>query len=120
MEREIRMRRILIVSWGDAFIDPEDFEIEDAESTKPVYRKTVGFLIAKNQYGYVLATDTYDEEPEVAGKLFIPHGMVTGVEEVFTRVKKENNNVGQDYINTDRTDSRSGTGIPVREASPQD
>lgn len=81
-------RKVLMVSWGDAFIDCEDFDPKEAENTKPVYRKTVGFLIAKNQHGYVLATDTYDNDPEVASKMFIPHGMVTGVTELFTRVKK--------------------------------
>ena len=82
------MRKVLLVEWGDAFIDTEDFDPKDAKNTKPVYRKTVGFLISKNQHGYVLATDVYDDLPEVAGKLFIPHGMVTGVTQLFTRVKK--------------------------------
>jgi hypothetical protein len=76
------------VSWGDAFIDTEDFDPEEAESVTPVYRKTVGFLIAKNQHGYVLATDTYDHEPEVSAKMFIPHGMITEVTELITRVRK--------------------------------
>jgi len=71
--------KVVIVSWGDAFIDTGDFTIEDAKSTTPIYRKTVGFLICKNQHGYVLATDTYDELPEVAAKLFIPKGMVTDI-----------------------------------------
>lgn len=75
------MRKVVIVSWGDAFIDTDDFDPVEAADTKPIYRKTVGFLIAKNQHGYVLATDTYDEESEVAAKMFIPNGMITKVEE---------------------------------------
>ena len=68
---------IYVVEWGDAFIDTSDFDQNDADSTEPVYRKSVGFLIAKNQHGYVLATDEYnDKEEGVAAKLFIPHGMV--------------------------------------------
>lgn len=75
--------RIVVVEWGDAFIDTDDFDVEDAASTEPVYRKTVGYLVAKNQHGYVLATDLYrDPKDGVAGKLFVPHGMVMSVVEV--------------------------------------
>ena len=71
---------VYVVEWGDAFIDNEDFDPEDAASTEPVRRRTVGFLIAKNQHGYVLATDEYEEESDgVAAKMFIPHGMVISV-----------------------------------------
>lgn len=84
------MRKIIIVSWGDAFIDPEDFTVADGSITEPVYRKTVGYLIAKNEHGYVLSTDVYDNNEEiVAGRLFIPHGMVTGIEELHTCEVKE-------------------------------
>lgn len=85
-----KLYKVVVVEWGDAFIDTEDFDQDDADSTKPVYRKTVGFLIAKNKHGYVLSTDVYNEDEDgVAGKLFIPHGMVTDVTQLFTRVKKE-------------------------------
>jgi len=77
------MRKIVVVEWGDAFIDTEDFDPKEASKTKPVYRRTVGFLIAKNQHGYILATDEYKKKSDgVAAKMFIPHGMVTGVTEV--------------------------------------
>ena len=57
---------------------------KDAEETGPVMRRTAGFLIAHNQHGYVLATDEYDKEKDgVAGKLFIPHGMVQQVTEMI-------------------------------------
>ena len=72
--------RVVIVSWGDAFIETQDFTLEDAKTTEPVYRKTVGFLITKNRHGYVLATDTYDKEDEINAKMFIPKGMVTDVQ----------------------------------------
>ncbi len=88
MGREVRMHKIVVVEWGDAFIDTEDFDPEDAESTEPVYRKTVGFLIAKNQHGYVLATDVYDKKSDgAAAKMFIPHGMVNGYYECSTKNK---------------------------------
>jgi len=83
------MRKVIVVSWGDAFIETDDFCPEEAQDTKPIYRKTVGFLIAKNQHGYVLATDIYDEETEVSAKMFIPHGMVTTVTELFTQCENE-------------------------------
>jgi hypothetical protein len=72
--------RVVVVSWGDAFIETDDFSKKNAEETEPVYRKTVGFLIAKNQHGYVLATDTYDKEQDTYNaKMFIPLGMVTKI-----------------------------------------
>lgn len=68
------------VCWGDAFIDTKDFDADEAAKTEPVYRKTVGFLVARNQHGIVLATDEYDKaEDGVAGKLFIPHSMTNEV-----------------------------------------
>lgn len=73
--------RVVVVEWGDAFIDTDDFDNKDAVKTQPVWRKTVGFLIAKNQHGYVLATDEYNKKSDgVAAKMFIPHGMVREVE----------------------------------------
>ena len=75
--------RTVIIEWGVAFIDTDDFDVDDAADTEPVYRSTVGFLIAKNQHGYVLATDKYRDTKEgVAAKMFIPHGMVVSVTEV--------------------------------------
>lgn len=74
----------IIIWWGDAFIDTDDFSEKDAKKTKPVGRKTVGFLIAKNQHGYVLATDEYDKKDNgVAAKMFIPIGMVKEVKELL-------------------------------------
>ena len=76
----LKKYKIVVVEWGDAFIDCEDFDPKDAKDTTPVYRKTVGFLLAKNQHGYVLCTDVYAKpEDGVAAKMFIPKGMVTKV-----------------------------------------
>ena len=72
--------KVVVVHWGDAFIDNDDFKLADAKDTKPVYRRTVGFLLAKNQHGHVLCTDLYDDTPEAASKMFIPKGMITKVE----------------------------------------
>ena len=68
---------VYIVEWGDAFIDTDDFDEKDAVKTRPVVRRTVGFLICKNQHGYVLATDEYAKKSDgAAARMFIPHGMV--------------------------------------------
>jgi hypothetical protein len=72
----------VIVHWGDAFIDTDDFTEKDARKTEPVWRKTIGFLVAKNQYGVVLATDEYDRKKDgVNAKMFIPHGMIKEIHE---------------------------------------
>ena len=73
--------KVVVITWGDAFIETDDFTEEEAQKTEPLYRKTVGFLIVKNQHGYVLSTDVYlDPESDLASRLFIPLGMVVNVE----------------------------------------
>ncbi|MGB5608477.1 hypothetical protein [Eudoraea sp.] len=73
--------RIVRVDWDDAFIETSDFGVKEAKRTKGVARSTVGFLVAKNQHGYVLATDKYTlkKDGEFAARMFIPKGMVTKV-----------------------------------------
>jgi len=69
--------KVVVVEWGDAFIDTDDFNPDKAAETTPVYRKSVGFYIAKNQHGLVLATDLYDKKEDgAAAKMFIPWGMI--------------------------------------------
>lgn len=71
---------VCVIDWGDAFIDTDDFDVKDAKSTTPVMRRTVGFLIVKNQHGYVLATDEFAKKKDgVSAKMFIPLGMVKRV-----------------------------------------
>lgn len=77
------MPSVVVIEWGDAFIEGDDFTRAEGEATEPVGRATVGFLVAHNQHGYVLATDTYDEDnDEFAGRMFIPHGMVKSVKKL--------------------------------------
>lgn len=76
--------KVVIVHWGDAWIDTDDFEVSDAKNTRPVRRRTVGFLIAKNQHGVTLATDFYSDPADkgtAAARMFIPKGMVEKIEE---------------------------------------
>lgn len=69
--------KMMVVEWGDAFIDTDDFKEEDAKNTRPVWRKTIGFFLAKNQHGITLATDEYNDPKDgVAARMFIPAGMV--------------------------------------------
>ena len=71
------MKKVVVVKWGDAFIDTDDFNPEKAKETEPVWRFTAGYFIAKNQHGLVLATDLYaKKEDGAAAKMFIPWGMV--------------------------------------------
>ena len=74
------MKPIVVVEWGDAFIETDDFDQKEADETEPVMRSTVGYLIAKNKHGYVLGTDAYAIEKDgFSARMFIPHGMVTKV-----------------------------------------
>lgn len=75
------MRRpVVVIDWDDAFIETDDFDKKDALKTKPCRRRTVGFLITKNQHGYVLATDEYAKKADgYAARMFIPLGIVTKV-----------------------------------------
>lgn len=69
----------VIVHWGDAFIETDDFKPEKAKKTRPVGRKTVGWFITENDDGIVLATDIYDKKSDgAAARMFIPWGMVYG------------------------------------------
>ena len=75
--------KVVVVDWDDAFIETDDFDKKDARKTKPCRRRTVGFLICKNQHGYVLATDEYAKKADgYAARMFIPHGIVTKVTEL--------------------------------------
>ena len=75
------MRRpVVVIDWDDAFIETDDFSPEEAMVTEPCRRRTVGFLVAKNQHGYVLATDEYAKKADgYSARLFIPLGIVTKV-----------------------------------------
>ena len=81
--------KVLVIDWGDAFIETDDFDLKDAKNTKPVMRRTVGFLIAKNQHGYVLATDEYAKKKDgVSAKMFVPLGMVKRVTQMTPTPKE--------------------------------
>lgn len=71
------MSKITVVEWADAWIDTDDFKVSRAKKMKAVHRKTVGFFVAANEEGVILATDEYDKKKDgYAAPLFIPWGMV--------------------------------------------
>lgn len=68
---------ICLVEWEDAFIETDDFSLQEGRKTEPVYRSTVGFLVATNDKGIVLATDEYKKKSDgFAARMFIPWGLV--------------------------------------------
>ena len=75
-----KYNKVVVIKWGDAFVDTDDFDPK--EDTGPVVRNTVGWLVAKNQHGYILCTDTFDEDDDVNTKMFIPKGMVISVKKL--------------------------------------
>ena len=80
----------VLVRWGDAFIETDDFTAKDAKKTQPCWRYTAGFFIARNQHGLILATDIYEKKSDgVAAKMFIPWGMVDKWWEVETYREKD-------------------------------
>lgn len=74
------MRRpIVLVEWGDAFIDCSDISFKKAKKLKAVKRRTVGFYMGKNKDGdIILCTDIYDKKSDGDGAapMLIPMGMV--------------------------------------------
>lgn len=54
--------KVVVVTWDDAFVDTDDFTIKAAEKTKGVRRHTVGWLVAENDDGIVMATDYYEKD----------------------------------------------------------
>lgn len=77
---------VVKIKWGDAFIDTDDFSTETATKTEPVVRTTVGYYVAKNQHGYVLATDEYDEKGGgYSARMMIPKGMIYTVTEMVEK-----------------------------------
>ena len=54
--------KVVEVKWGDAWIDTDDFALEEARKLKPIVRSTVGFLIKENSEAVVLCTDFYEKD----------------------------------------------------------
>jgi len=65
------------IVWLDAHVTTDSTTIRKAAKIKPIRTKTLGYLIAENDDGVVIASDTYEKNPKEGGIVnFIPWGMV--------------------------------------------
>ena len=65
------------VIWDDAHVTTSEMSVKKAQKQKPVRTTTVAFLVAENEHGVVLATDSYPDDPKnVKIVNFIPWGCV--------------------------------------------
>ena len=65
------------VWWGDAHVSTSDISIKKASVVKPIMTVTVGFLVAENDDGIIIAMDRWPKDPKcVKVHTFIPWGMV--------------------------------------------
>ena len=68
---------IVEVRWDDAWIDTEDYDIEEAKLLKPIRRTTVGFLVAEREDALVLCTDKFEKDDKcINAPMVIPKGMI--------------------------------------------
>jgi len=69
--------KVVEIVWLDAHCSTSDTTIKKAAKQKPVKTVTVGFLVAENTDGVVMATDRYiDDAKNVKMTNFIPWGMI--------------------------------------------
>ena len=65
------------VTWLDAHCSTDDTTIDAAKKQKPIKTFTVGYLVAENDEGVILATDRYAEDPKTVRMTnFVPWGMI--------------------------------------------
>ena len=77
--------KIVEVHWQDAWVDTDEISINAALKKKPILTISVGHLIAENEHGIIMVTDTYPKSPK-KGRVtnLIPWGMVTDYYEYKT------------------------------------
>ena len=69
--------KVIEIVWLDAHCSTDDTSIKKAKLQQPVKTVTVGFLVAENTHGLVLATDRYtDDKESVKMTNFVPWGMI--------------------------------------------
>ncbi len=65
------------VTWLDAHVTTSDMSVKKAQRQKPVRTITVGYLVAENEHGVILAADIYPDDPKnVKIVNFIPWGVI--------------------------------------------
>ena len=69
--------QVVEVRWGDAWVDTDDFTLEEAKKLKPIVRSTIGFLIKESSDSIVLCTDLYEKDKKTINTpMVIPKDMV--------------------------------------------
>ena len=51
--------KIVEIKWGDAWVDTDDYSLEEAKKFSPVIRQTIGYLVNVTDDCIILATDLY-------------------------------------------------------------
>ena len=65
------------VIWDDAHVSTGETTVKKAEKIKPIRTSTVGYLVAENNEGIVMASDTYPRDKKTGRVInFIPWGMI--------------------------------------------
>lgn len=65
------------VIWDDAHVTLDSTTLKKARKIKPMRTRSVGYLMAENEHGLVMASDVYEETPKDGAVVnFIPWGMV--------------------------------------------
>ena len=69
--------QVVEVRWGDAWVDTDDFTLEEAKKLKPIVRSTIGFLLIENDQAIVLCTDFYEKDKKTINTpMIIPRDMI--------------------------------------------
>ena len=69
--------KVVEVRWGDAWVDTDDFNLEEAKKLTPIVRSTVGFLLSENDQAVVLCTDFYEKDKKIINTpMIIPSNMI--------------------------------------------
>ncbi len=71
------MMQVVEIHWLDAHVSTDDISIKAAQKTEGILTETIGYLIADNDAGLVVAMDRWPKSPKhVKVHTFIPWGMV--------------------------------------------
>jgi len=69
--------KVVEVHWSDAHVTTSDMSIKKAARQKPIKTTTVAYLVAENDDGVVLATDSYPDDPKKVKIVnFVPWGVI--------------------------------------------
>ena len=75
------MNKLLIITWDDAWSNAAGY-YDTTYTYKPISCVEVGWLVEDNDEGMVLCT-SMSEQVGYRKETFIPHGMITKIEELI-------------------------------------